>query len=113
VARLKVRKVKLKRPKVKRGKTVKIKVTAKNVGGTKTSNAKLCLKIKGGVKKKLKPKGKSRKKLGSLAPGKAKTRALKLKATKNAKKGKKYKATIKLNGKGANAVTKAVRVKVR
>ena len=112
-AKLKIPKVKPTNPKVKRGKKVKIKVTAKNAGDATAKSAKLCLKLSKGVKKKLKPNGKTCQKLGSLGAGKAKIKPFGLKATGKAKKGKKYKVTFKLTAKGAKAVSKAVKVNVR
>ncbi len=112
-AGLKVTRVKPRKPKVKRGRKVKLKVTAKNTGDATANKAKLCVKLKKSVKKKLKPKGKNCKKLGSLAPGKAKTRTFKLKATGRAKRGKKYKAQFRLSADGPKAAKAAVGVKVR
>ncbi|MCB0828193.1 MAG: hypothetical protein KDB62_05220 [Solirubrobacterales bacterium] len=111
--KLKVQKVKPKKPKVKRGKKAKIKVTGKNVGTGVANGAKLCLKQTKAVKKALKVKGKKCQKLGNLAAGKAKTKAFKLKSTGKAKKGKKYKLTFKLTAKGAKAANRAVKVKVK
>ncbi len=111
--KLKVRKVKPKKPKVKPGKQVKLKVTGKNAGDVAAKNAKLCLKLIKKVRKALKPKGKSCQKLGTLGPGKAKTRAFKLKATGKAKRGKKYRLEFKLSASGAKTAKRAVRVKVR
>jgi hypothetical protein len=110
--KLKINKFKPKKPKVKRGKKVKIKVTGKNVGDKAAKNAKLCLRIKKGVKKKLKPKGKRCKKLGRLAPGQAKKKKFKLKATRKAKKGR-YKVKVKLSAANAETVKRAVKLKVR
>jgi hypothetical protein len=112
-AKLRVTKIKPKKPKVKRGRKVKIKVTGKNAGDSTANNAKLCVKLNKKVKKKLKPKGKSCQKLGTLGPGKAKTRAFRLKATGKAKRGKKYKVKLKLSAKGAKAAERAVKVKVK
>jgi hypothetical protein len=112
-ASLKVARFKPKKPKVKRGKKVKLKVTAKNTGDATAEKAKLCVKLKKSVKKKLKPKGKSCQKLGSLAPGKVKARKFKLKATGKAKRGKKYRLDFTLSAKGAKTAKAAVKVKVR
>ena len=111
--KLNVRKVKPKKPKVKPGKKVKLKVTGKNTGDVTATDARLCLKLNKKDKKKLKPKGKKCQKLGSLAPGKAKTRAFRLKATGKAKRGKKYKVKVKLTANGAKAAERAVEVKVK
>ncbi len=111
--KLKVRKVKPKKPKVKPGKKVELKVTGKNTGDAAAKNAKLCVKLNKKVKKKLKPKGKKCQKLGSLGPGKSKTRAFRLKATGRAKKGKTYKLEFKLSANGAEAAKRAVNVEVR
>ena len=99
-ARLKVAKVKPKRPKVRRGRKAKIKVTAKNTGDATAEKARLCVKLKKSLKEKIKPKGKNCQKLEALAPAKAKTRTFKLKATGKAKKGKKYRLDFTLSAKG-------------
>ena len=112
-ARLKVTRIKPKMPKVRRGKKVKIQVTARNTGDATAEKAKLCVKLTKSVKKKLNPKGKSCQKLGSLAPGKARTRTFRLKATGKAKRGKKYRLDFTLSAKGPKTAKAAVRVKVR
>ena len=112
-ARLKVAKVKPKRPKVRRGRKAKIKVTAKNTGDATAEKARLCVKLKKSLKEKIKPKGKNCQKLEALAPAKAKTRTFKLKATGKAKKGKKYRLDFTLSAKGAKTAKAAIRVEVR
>ncbi|MGB0120567.1 MAG: hypothetical protein WBP55_06415 [Solirubrobacterales bacterium] len=112
-ANLKIKKVKPKKPKVKRGKKVKFKVTAKNTGDATAEDTSLCLKLSKGVKKRLKPKGKACQKLGALAQGQTKTVAFKLVAANKAKRGKKYKVAFKLAANGIQTVGSAVMVKIK
>jgi len=112
-ASLRITGVSPKKPSVKRGGTVRLKVTARNAGDASVQASTLCLKLSKNIKKKLKPKGKVCQKTGSIAPGKAKSKVFKLKATGKARKGKKYPVKFKLSAKGAKTFTSTVKVKVK
>ena len=92
---------------------MKIKVTAKNTGKSVAMSAKLCAKPSKKLKKFIKPKGKSCFGLGNIAAGKTKTKTFRLKATRKAKKGRKYKFPFTLTAKGARNARGAVIVKIR
>ena len=111
--RLKITKVTPNKPKVKRGKKVKLKAVVKNTGDATAQGTKVCLKAGKKVKKALKPQGKSCVKRGALGPGAKKSATFKLKATKKAKKGRKYKLSFSLSGTGLPSAKSAVKVKVR
>ncbi len=111
--KLKISKFKPKKPKVKRGGKTRIKVSVKNTGKGAASKAKLCVKPKGPAKKALKPVGKRCLGLGSVAPGKSRTKTFKLKATNKAKSGKKYKVQFAASAKSAKTTRATVKVAVR
>ncbi|MCB0828873.1 MAG: hypothetical protein KDB62_08715 [Solirubrobacterales bacterium] len=109
---LRISRVVPKNPKVEPGEVVKIQVTGKNVGEAVAENAKLCLKVNGSVRQKLKPKGDSCHDLDSLDPGQAKTRAFRLKATAKSEEGRKYQIKYKLYATGTSTAKRPDKVKV-
>ncbi len=111
--KLKVTKLKPKKPKVKRGGKTRIKVSIKNTGKGAASNTKLCVKPKGPAKKALKPVGKRCFALGSTGAGKSRTKAFRLRATSKARRGKKYKLQFTVSASGAKTAKAAVSLKVR
>ena len=110
---LKIVKFGPKKPKVKRNKVVKIKVTVKNTGKSSANAVKLCAKPTKKVKKSVKPASKACQPLGTIAAGKSKTKNFRLKATKKAKSGRKYKVPFTLTAKGVKTAKGAVMVKVK
>lgn len=112
-ARLKLTKIRPKRLRVKRREMARLRTTAKNSGDGKAKNAKLCINVRRGVRKKVEPKGKTCKKLGDLIPGQTKTRSFKVKATRKARKGRKYKVIFILTAANAGAIDDDPRIKVR
>ncbi|MBK8294469.1 MAG: hypothetical protein IPK93_06735 [Solirubrobacterales bacterium] len=101
-------KFKLKLPKktlmVKASKKAKFKVRFKNVGGTKSAKAKICLKG---------PGSKSCKRGSKLAPGKAMKRKVSFKVKRRFRKGKRIKVRIAVKAKGARTARGVVRIRVK
>jgi hypothetical protein len=112
-ARLNVTKVRPKMLTVKRRKKTGVRATAKNSGDGKAKDVELCINVRRGVRKKVKPKGKPCRELGSLDPGQAKTRSFKLKATGRARKGQRYKVILIGSAANAGAIDTYFRIKVR
>jgi len=84
VAKLKLVKLSPKAKKIKRGKSVTVKATFKNVGTAAATKAKACVAIPKKARKGIKAKP-ACKSLGTIAIGKTKTAAVRLKTTKKAK----------------------------
>ncbi|MCB0829128.1 MAG: hypothetical protein KDB62_10005, partial [Solirubrobacterales bacterium] len=112
-AELKINRFRPKKPKVKRGRTVKIKVTGKNGGEAASTGAELCLKIGGKARKAVKAVGKDCRSLGTMPSGKAKTRTFKVKAKKLARKGASYRLSFRLSGDGTSAAEESVKLRIR
>ena len=112
-SRLKIATVAPKRPTVRRGRKIRLKVTARNIGDAAAANARICVRRKKFVAKAFKPLGKRCFGLGSLGAGTSRTRAFKLKARRRAKKGHRYRIDFVVSGKGTAAVRTAIKVKVR
>ena len=112
-ATLLIDKIGPKKKKVKRGKTIKVKLTIKNGGDAAAAGVKACLVLKvKKTKKALKIKGPKCKTIGALAAGASKTVAIKLSAKKKAKK-KSYTVTSSVAGTGLPKATRAFKVKVK
>lgn len=84
VAKLKVIKISPKAKKIKRGKSVTVKATFKNVGTGVATKAKVCASIPKKARKGIKAQP-ACKSLGTIAVGKTKTASIRLKTTKKAK----------------------------
>ena len=102
-----------KKPKVKRGKTVKIKVTGRNAGDAAATGTKVCLSVPKKAKKQLKLKGKSCRSLGSLAAGQAKPATFKVAATRKARKGRSITLKATLSAAGVNPAKATVKAKIK
>ena len=93
--------------KVKRGKTVKVKATVRNTGGTAGT---VSLKIKVPAKLATAPR---QVRAGSVAPGASVTKTIKVKVKKKAKRGKKLVVTVapSLDGKTQKAIKRTIRIR--
>ena len=99
--------------KVKRGKTIKVKLTIKNGGNAGASSVKACLALKAKASKKaLKIKGPKCKSLGSIAAGASKTAVIKVSAKKKAKK-KAFTVVSSVKATGLSKATRPFKIKVK
>lgn len=110
-AKLKIRKIKPKKPKVKPGKRFRLKVVAGNKGDATAKGTQVCLKADKLVKKTFKVQ-KTCLKRGTLKAGATKSATFKLKATRKAR-GRSYKIKFVLSGKGSKSSKASVRVRMK
>ena len=112
-AALRIAGVSPKRPSVKRGKTVKIKVSARNAGDAAASGTKLCMAVPKRAKRQLKLLGKPCRALGALGAGQAKSPVYKVKATRKARRGKSVPLKATLSATGTASAKATVKLKVK
>jgi len=112
-AKLLIETIKPAKKKVKRGKTIKIKVTILNSGDAIARNVKVCLKLKAKkTKKALKIKGKSCKSVGSMDPAARRKPVFKVMAKKKAKK-KAFTVVSSVQATGLSKATRPFKIKVK
>ena len=107
--RLRISRLRPKKPSVKRGRTLRLKVTAKNAGNEVAENTKICLSTNNPVK----PLGRKCVALGRLGPGKSRMRSFKIKATRKARKGARYRVRFILTANGSRPMKSVIKVKAR
>lgn len=112
-AKLLIAKIGPAKKKVKRGKTIKIKLKITNFGGTDAAAVKTCLALKDKkAKKALKVKGPKCKALGTIATGASKSAVIKVSAKKKAKK-KAFTVVSSVQATGLSKATRPFKVKVK
>ena len=112
-AKLLIETIKPAKKKVKRGKTIKIKVTILNSGDAIATNVKVCLKLNAKQSRKaLKFQGKSCKSVGSMDPAARRKPVFKVMAKKKAKK-KSFTVVSSVQATGLSKATRSFKIKVK
>jgi DNA-binding beta-propeller fold protein YncE len=98
------------KPKVKRNRSISLKVVTRNTGAAAASNTKVCVSVSRALKKSLAPRGKPCVILGTLAAGASRTSTFTLKGTGKVKRGTRYKVSFKVSATGVSPSTRKVTV---